>query len=118
MQTKEPSFRHVGSTYDFEYNMISDGVDNPGKKVVTFSNILNHNVFPLAGILKTLLETGQHEMSNPIEIEFAIDLETPKNQPGIFYFLQIRPIVHGEQRVDVDFDKIEQGNTIVYSESA
>ncbi len=114
----ETSFRHVGSTYDFEYNMIRDGVDNPGKKVVTFSNILNHNVFPLADILKTLLETGQHEMSNPIEIEFAVDLETPKQQPKVFYFLQIRPIVHGEQRVDVDFDKIEQGNTIVYSESA
>ncbi len=114
----EPSFRHAGSTYDYEYNMIREGVDHQGKKVVTFSNILNHNIFPLAEILRALLETGQHEMNNPIEIEFAVDLDTPKGQPKIFYFLQIRPIVHGEQKVDVNFDMIETDNTIVYSESA
>ncbi len=115
---KEPSFRHVGSTYDFEYNIIRDGVGHSGKKVVTFSNILNHNVFPLAEILQTLLKTGHDEMNNPIEIEFAVDLDTPKGQPATFYFLQIRPIVHGEQKVDINFDEINIENTIVYSESA
>ncbi len=115
---REPSFRHVGSTYDFEYNMIRDGINHPGKRVVTFSNILNHNVFPLAEILQTLLKTGQDAMNNPIEIEYAVDLDTPKGQRDIFYFLQIRPIVHGEQKVDVNFDAIEKDNTIIYSESA
>jgi hypothetical protein len=42
----------------------------------------------------------------------------PKGHPKVFYFLQIRPIVYGEQKVDVDFDLIETDNTIVYSESA
>ncbi len=114
----ETSFSYVGSTYDYEYNMIREGVGHQGKKVVTFSNILNHNIFPLPEILRTLLETGQHEMNNPIEIEFAVDLDTPKGQPKVFYFLQIRPIVFGEQKVDVNFDMIENDNTIVYSESA
>lgn len=115
---KEPSFRYVGSTYDYEYNIMREGTDNPGRKVVTFSNVLNHNIFPLAEILQVLLETGQKEMNNPVEIEFAVDLDTPKGQPKVFYFLQIRPIVYGEQKVDVNFDKIEKDNTIVYSESA
>jgi hypothetical protein len=115
---KEPSFRHAGSTYDFEYNMVRDGIDMNGRKIVTFSNVLNHNVFPLAEILQTLLETGQREMNNPIEIEFAVDLDTPAGEPKVFYFLQIRPIVHGEQKVEVNFDRIEKDNTIVYSESA
>jgi len=114
----ESSFRFAGSTYDYEYNMLREGIDMPGRKLVTFSNILNHNVFPLPEILQTLLETGQNEMNNPIEIEFAVDLDVPKGKPKIFYFLQIRPIVHGEQKVDVNFDKIEKDNTIVYSESA
>ncbi len=114
----EPSLRHAASTYDYEYNMMREGVDHKGKKVITFSNILNHNIFPLAEILQTLLETGQREMNNPIEIEFAVDLDTPKGQPKVFYFLQIRPIVHGEQKVDVNFDEIDNNNTIVYSESA
>ncbi len=115
---KEPSFRHVGSTYDYEYNMIRDGIDHSGKKVVTFSNILSHNVFPLAEILQVLLKTGHDEMNNPIEIEFAVDLDTPKGQPDIFYFLQIRPIVHGEQKVDVDFEAVKREEAIAYSESA
>ncbi len=115
---KEPSFRHVGSTYDYEYNMLREGTDHSGRKVITFSNILNHNVFPLADILQILLETGHREMNNPIEIEFAVDLDTPKGHPSIFYFLQIRPIVYGEQKVDVNFDKVKPDNIIIYSESA
>ncbi len=115
---KEPAFRYVGSTYDHEYNIVRDGTDMAGRKLITFSNVLNHNVFPLAEILQTLLETGQREMNNPVEIEFAVDLETPKNHPKVFYFLQIRPIVHGEQKMDINFDRIDKDNTIVYSESA
>jgi hypothetical protein len=82
--TKEPAFRYAASTYDFEYNMIRDGIDHPGKKVVTFSNILNYNVFPLAEILQTLLKTGQEEMNNPIEIEFAVDPWQPGKASLIF----------------------------------
>ena len=114
----EPSFRHVGSTYDYEYNMMREGTGYSGKKVVTFSNVLNHNVFPLAEILQVLLETGHKEMNNPIEIEFAVDLDTPKGHPSVFYFLQIRPIVHGEQKMDINFDSIEPGKAIAYSEQA
>ncbi len=115
---KEPAFRYAGSTYDFEYNMIRDGIDHAGKKIVTFSNILNYNVFPLAEILQVLLQTSHEEMNNPVEIEFAVDPEISEGRPGIFYFLQIRPIVHGEQKVDIEFEAIERQNTIVYSESA
>ncbi len=111
-------FRYAVSTYDYEYNMLRDGLGQHGKKVVTFANVLTHNTFPLAEILQELLETGHREMNNPIEIEFAVDLDTPRDEPGIFYFLQIRPIVHGEQKVDVDFNSISKDNTIVYSESA
>jgi hypothetical protein len=115
---KEPAFRFVGSTYDFEYNMIRDGIDHSGKKVVTFTNILNHNVFPLAEVLQVLLQTSHEEMNNPVEIEFAVDPEGREGKPAIFYFLQIRPIVHGEQKVDIDFGNIDRENTIVYCESA
>ncbi len=114
----EPPFRHVASTYDFEYNMIRDGVDWPGKKIVTFSNILNHNTFPLSEVLQTLLEIGQREMNNPIEIEFAVNLDVPKGEPKRFYFLQIRPIVQTDQKVDLDLGNIELGNTIIYSDQA
>ncbi len=114
----EPPFRHVASTFDFEYSMIRDGIDWPGPKVVTFSNILNHNTCPLAEVLQTLLEVGQKEMNNPIEIEFAVNLDVPSGSPRIFYFLQIRPVVQNEQKTDHELDKIDLEKTIIYSDQA
>jgi hypothetical protein len=114
----DPPFRHVGSTFDFENNMIRDGIDHPGKKLVTFSNILNYETFPLAKILQTLLELGQRELKNPIEIEFAVNLDTPPGIPKIFYFLQIRPIVTSDQRIDANVDNVKPEETLLYSNSA
>jgi hypothetical protein len=72
----------------------------------------------LADILNTLLEIGQQEMNNPIEIEFAVNLETPPGTPKIFNFLQIRPIVHTEEAHNINLDHIKTEDTIIYSESA
>jgi hypothetical protein len=69
-------------------------------------------------LLKDLLEIGQQEMNNPIEIEFAANLETPEGTPKIFNFLQIRPIVFNDQSFNFDIDKVDQGQTIIYSDSA
>jgi len=115
---KIPSFKHVASTYDLQNNIIRDGFHENGKKIVTFSNILNHNTFPLAEILRDLLETGQKEMNNPIEIEFAVNLDLPAGSPKVFSFLQIRPIVDNDQSVDFELKDINKEDTIVISNSA
>ena len=112
------SFRYAGSTFDRENNKIVDGLSIPGKRVVTFSNVLNYNVFPLHDILQALLEIGQKEMNNPIEIEFAVGLDRPKGQPFMFNFLQIRPIVESDQGTAVKIDQVKFEETIVYSDSA
>ena len=98
--------------------MLRDGISYPGKRLVTFANILQHKTFPLAEILSTLLEIGQREMNNPVEIEFAVNLETPPGSPKIFSFLQIRPIVHTEETHNINLDKIEREKTILISDSA
>ena len=114
----ETAMKFVASTYDRNNNVLRDGIALPGKRVITFSNILQHKTFPLADILTTLLEIGQREMNNPIEIEFAANLETPPGTPKIFNFLQIRPIVHTEESHHINIDHIKTEDTIVYSESA
>jgi len=93
-------------------------VNHEGKKLVTFSNILKHDVFPLAEILLSILEIGQKEMGKPIEIEFAVDLNRPVNDPKIFYCLQIRPIVDNKESITNDLEKVPKENTIIYSKSA
>jgi len=114
----EAAMKYVVSTYDRNNNVLRDGIIHPGKRVITFSNILQHKTFPLADILSTLLELGQQEMNNPIEIEFAANLETPAGTPKIFNFLQIRPIVHTEETHNTNLDNIKTKETIIYSESA
>ncbi len=110
--------KYVVSTYDRNNNMLRDGIMHPGKRIITFSNILQHKMFPLAEILTTLLEIGQREMNNPIEIEFAANLETPPGTPKIFSFLQIRPIVHTEETHNLNLDMIRNEDTIISSDSA
>ncbi len=114
----DAALEYVTSTYDFENHMIRDGAVEKGKKVITFSNILNYGQFPLAEILRELLSVGHREMGNPIEIEFAVDMETPPGQPRVFYFLQIRPIVDDDQMVKIEIGKVKKKETILFSDSA
>ncbi len=115
---EDEALRWVASTYDLENNMIRDGIIDKGKRIITFANILQYERFPLAAILQELLAVGQKEMGNPIEIEFAADLETPEGHPRIFYFLQIRPIVDTDQVVRVDLGQVKPEETLLMSLSA
>ncbi len=112
------AMRQVASTYDHENNMLYDGIIRPGKRIITFSSILQHGSFPLAEILTTLLDLGHKEMNNPIEIEFAANLEIPPGTPKVFNFLQIRPIVHSDETYSINIDNIRAEDTIIFSDSA
>jgi hypothetical protein len=112
------SLRFVGSTYDYENEMLRDGVNYQGKKLVTFSNILLHKTFPLSDIIQMILEIGQKAMNKPVEIEFAIDLDRPKGKPVLFNLLQIRPIVDNRETININLADIPMDRTIVYSKSA
>ena len=89
-----------------------------GIRVISFDNILKYNTFPLPEILQDLLRIGQREMRNPIEIEFAVNLDVPKGKPKIFSFLQIRPIVESIETKSELPENFDIADTIIYSESA
>lgn len=113
------SFKHVFSTYEYANNVIRDGSNYDGKRIVTFANILKNNVFPLSDIVKDILEIGQRAMNNPIEIEFAVNMNTSPNQPMVFSMLQIRPIVEQKESLNVDIETdVKEEDTIIYSHSA
>ncbi len=111
-------FAHVASTYDFQNGSINDGIWGDGKKIVTFASVLKYNTFPLASILKDLLEIGQKEMNCPVEIEFAANLSLPKGMPKVFNLLQIRPIVETESTDEYPWDEVNLNDAIIYSQSA
>lgn len=115
---QDGTLKHVVSVYDLESHQIRDGLFHSGKKVVTFSNVLNHGVFPLAEILENLLGIMQKEMNLPIEIEFAVNLDVPEGSPRTFNFLQIRPIVDNEQRQSYNLEEVKEDEVIIHSNSA
>ncbi len=115
---QDGTLRLAASVYDHENQMIRDDQDHPGKKIITFSHILNHNVFPLAEILDYLLQLGQQAMNNPVELEFAVDLDVPPDSPAAFNLLQIRPIVINEQSISFRIDSVNPEDVIIYSEKA
>ena len=112
------TLKWVASTFDFENNILRNGYSGSGKPVITFSNILEHNTFPLAEILRDLLDIGQNQMNNPIEIEFAVNLDTPEGSPKLFSFLQIRPVVNDEQFDSIILDDVKSEDTLIISDSA
>ena len=68
---KTGALKYLVSTFDVDDRIIRDTEFGRGRKVVTFANVLKHNVFPLAKIAGFMLETGQYEMGRPVEIEFG-----------------------------------------------
>lgn len=114
----EESFNMVSSIYDMDNNIIRDGLDHSGKKIVTFSKILNYGTFPIAEIISDLLNISSKALNNPVEIEFAANLDTPEGEPAIFNYLQVRPIVANTDQSLVDLEKVDTDKLILYSKKA
>jgi len=115
---KDGSLNYLASTFDYHSNQIVDTLQDKGMKLITFAKILKYESFPLAKILQRALEIGQDEMSLPVEIEFAVNLDTPEGVPAIFNLLQIRPIVDNKESVHVDLKQASKENSLIISESA
>ncbi len=114
---KDGSLKWLGSIYDYQNNIIRDGVMAKGIPLVTFSNILKNDAFPLAKIVHKVLEIGQQEMNQPVEVEFAVDLQNPNGKP-VFYPLQIRPIVEGEETFKESLEDLNPKEQLIFSKSA
>lgn len=111
------SLKFIVSTYDPYDQVIRDGYYPGGRKILSFVNVLQHEVFPLADTLDQILHVGEDEMGRPIEIEFAVNID-PQN-PGFatFYLLQVRPIVDNKEVMEEDLTLVEREDTILTSTS-
>ena len=107
------SLAKVVSTYDYENHCIVDSPMPRGPQIVSFAHVLRYGTFPLAPIIKELMDICTDQMNCSIEIEFAADLST-----GTFNALQVRPISSDIMRADVDWKSIDCSGAIVYSGSA
>ena len=107
----------VGSTYSPENDAVYDGISRPGVRLVSFSPVLKRGVFPLAEILAELLEVSVDAAGGQVEIEFAVNLSTPADQPKEFGFLQLRPVAVPLGRIGVEIGEVALVDTLCRSAS-
>ena len=113
----DKSLKYIVSTYDPYDQIIRDGYYPGGRKIISFVNILQHDVFPLADTLDKILHAGQEEMGRPIEIEFAVNIDPEDTSKATFYLLQIRPIVDSKREMEEDLTKVQKEDTLLQSTS-
>lgn len=113
------ALKYMVSTFDPNDQVIRDTDKGFGRKVVTFANMLQHNVFPLAKAIDFMLVNGQAKMQRPVEIEFAgLVNHNGEDCKGHIYWLQIRPIIDRKELVDDSILDIPDDQLILKSNTA
>ncbi len=110
---KDGTLNLIASTYSAENDTITDGLSRNGPRVITFAPILKHGYFPLANILRLLLELGAWGMGTPIELEFAVNMSSKKKEFGL---LQMRPFVLNYEEEEFNIEEFKNEDLICYSE--
>ncbi len=99
----------VASTFSIENNRILPGITTNGPRVISFDAILKYNRYPLAQILKEILEICKKELMCDIEMEFAADIE---QRDGSMRFnmklLQVRPVGEYSAENPISIDKVSE----------
>ena len=111
---EDGTLKFITSTYDPYNQIIRDGYYPGGRKIISFVNILQHDVFPIAQTIDRLLKVGQKEMGRAVEIEFAVRFDD-NNKHASFFLLQIRPIVDNQEVINEDLTAIAKEETVLSS---
>ena len=107
------ALRGIASTFDMATGLLSESPRAKGERMITFNGILKYDMLPLAGIIDDILKLGTETMSEPVEIEFAVNTEH-ENRPD-FSILQIRPISGNDAYMDVSITDDDRKNALIYA---
>jgi hypothetical protein len=115
---KHGTINHSVSVYDINNDRIFPGLDTYGPRIVNFANILKYDHIPLAKAIEIILDVGKEALGSPIEIEFAVDLNKDENGRATFYLLQIKPIVGSAEDYQIDQQKLNKDNIVLFAEKS
>ncbi|MEJ2689146.1 MAG: PEP/pyruvate-binding domain-containing protein [Deltaproteobacteria bacterium] len=101
------------SSYLAEDHRIRDSF-GAGIPVLSFSNILKHDLIPLPRILQKLLNLCREGTGGEVEVEFCLDINDGSREPT-FYILQLRPQATVLERQDVTITEAERNKALLFS---
>lgn len=105
--------KDVCSTYDAQDHVIRPGYEPAKRKIISFQHILQYDRFPVCHTIDRLLAIGKQEMGRNIEIEFAVNIDTPST--ASFYLLQMRPIVDAREQIEENLLDINPDEALITS---
>ena len=108
------SLSYLGSTYLPDDDRIVDGLSRAGVRLVSFAQVLKHGAYPLAELLRVLLDRCEQGTGAPVEIEFAGNLGRGNQRPQ-FSFLQLRPLSVGGEGEAVDLGVVDPASVLCES---
>ena len=111
----------VASTFSVENNRMLPGIAAKGPRVISFDAILKYGRYPLAQIIRDVLDICKKELMCDIEIEFAADIEQRENGTRFnLKLLQVRPVgeYSNENAISIEKVKEETDNVILESSKA
>jgi hypothetical protein len=99
-------------------NRIRESFDPNGYAVLTFFEVLKHNLFPLAPMLTDVLDLGQEGIGSPVELEFSVNLKQCTKGPPEFALLQLRPMTARAELLQVDIREEDERRAFCASSQA
>ncbi len=110
---KDGTLRYIASTYDPYDQIIRDGYYEGGRKIISMTGVLQHDIIPLPELLQMSMKYGSDAMRRPVEIELACNVKDDRTAE--FYLLQIRPIVDSKQVLEEDLQSIPDNKCLLRS---
>jgi len=108
----------VASTYSPQDDRLYPTVARDGPKVVDFGPILKLKSFPLPDMVRLLLDICSKALGCPVEIEFAVVMDTKQRVPVRFSLLQVRSMVMLDSSCRFDLEGPFPKNALVCSSRA
>lgn len=111
----------VASTFSLENNRMVPGITARGPRVISFDAILKYGRYPLAQVIKDLLEICRNELMCDIEMELAADLEQRDGCTRLnVKLLQVRPVGEYSSDGSISIDQVcrDMSHVLVRSSKA
>jgi hypothetical protein len=107
---------YLASTYDARSDRLSPGVGIKGPRAINFAPLLDLDRYPLNRLVRTVLQSCEQTLDAAVEIEFAMTFPRDRDEePARFGFLQVRPMVVSEERVDLSDEDMDGTDVLLSS---
>jgi hypothetical protein len=113
---KQGVLDYICSTFSRDDGKLYSGISPDGPRVIDFAPLLQDRAIPLAKIINILLKVCEISIGSPVEIEFAVNLDSEHCVPTEFALLQVRSMVTMDDIVKVDIDTFDKKNMVCYCE--